>query len=250
MATTPPPPPKRSSTSQDRKTRQLLGIGLSCLLISFIGLVIWIILSLFVTRMPFWVPGLSTVLFGVGLICWGLGTFTASDGSNVAAVMLFLPGLAFLVLGLSVSFGIFSLSPLLLNSLKENDVAINVGVQPETVTPSMQANLSLTIHNRDMGTLDLSTIELRTPQEFWSCFVVDYAAAEPSIVAAGLEESRIEFEGVTLDAGETLLIEVPLIGNRPGDCSGSYTVFAKATLRGRSYAKIDDTTLLTLAVMP
>jgi hypothetical protein len=212
-------------------------------------MVIWIILSLFVTRMPFWFSGLWTVLGGVGFICWGLGTFTASDGSHVAAVMLFLPGFAILVVGLSASFGKISHYPLL-NSLKENDIAVNVGVEPETITPSMQANLSLTIHNRDLGTLDLSTIELRTPREFWNCFVVDYAAAEPSILAAGLEESRIEFEGVTLNGDETLQIEVPLIGNRPGDCSGSYTVFAKATIRGRSYAKIDDTTQLTLAVMP
>jgi hypothetical protein len=200
--------------------------------------------------MPFWVSGLWMVLFGISVICLGLATFTDRNDSNVAAFVFFLVGFPFLVLGMSASFGKIVVSFPLVNSLKENYVAVNVGVQPETITSSMQANLSLTIQNRNTGTLDLSTIELRTPQEFWSCFVIDFAAAEPSILAAGLEESRIEFEGVTLNGDETLLIEVPLIGNRPGDCSGSYTVFAKATIRGRSYAKIDDTTQLTLGVMP
>lgn len=180
-------------------------------------------------------------------MCMGLGMLT--DHQTIAGMVIVLVSFFFLVPGLMASLGKLP-PPFLLKGLKERDVVVSVGVQPETITPSMQANLSLTIQNRDTGTLDLSTIELRTPQEFWNCYVIDYAAAEPSILAAGLEESRIEFEGVTLNGDETLLIEVPLIGNRPGDCSGSYTVFAKATLRGRSYAKIDDTTQLTLAVMP
>lgn len=247
MARTTPPPPNRGSTSRDRITRQLLGIGLVCFLIGFIGMVIAIILSLFVTRMPFWLVALPFVLAGVGFMCMGLGMLT--DHQTIAGMVIVLVSFFFLVPGLMASLGKLP-PPFLLKGLKERDVVVSVGVQPETITPSMQANLSLTIQNRDTGTLDLSTIELRTPQEFWNCYVIDYAAAEPSILAAGLEESRIEFEGVTLNGDETLLIEVPLIGNRPGDCSGSYTVFAKATLRGRSYAKIDDTTQLTLAVMP
>ena len=66
----------------------------------------------------------------------------------------------------------------------------------------------------------------------------------------GMKSSGIQFEGVTLNANETLRLEVPLIGNKPGDCSGSYEVFAKAKIRSRSYAKIDDTTQLNLSVMP
>ena len=233
-----------NSTSRDRGVSPFIVIGVSCLLIGFITVLVGFILWLFSTRMPFWLAGLPFILFGIGGICLGLGMLTDDN-----SVILILFGLTLLVPGFFIGSGKGPFLPLL-NGLKEKDAIVNVVVQPERITSSTQANLSLTIQNRTTGTLELSAIKLQTPREFWNCFVIDYSAAEPSILAAQSGLSRIEFEDVTLTSNETLSIEVPLIGNQPGDCSGSFTVLANATIRGRSYAKIDGRTWLNLSVMP
>jgi hypothetical protein len=233
-----------NSISRDRGVSPFIVIGVSCLLIGFITALVGFILWLFATRMPFWLAGLPFISFGVGAICLGLGMLTDDN-----SVILILFGLVLLVPGLFIGSGKGPFLPLL-NGLKEKDAIVNDVVQPERITSSTQANLSLTIQNRSTGMLELSDIKLQTPREFWNCFVIDYSAAKPSILAAQSGLSRIEYEDVTLTSNETLSIEVPLIGNQPGDCSGGFVILADATIGGRSYAKIDGRTWLNLSLMP
>jgi hypothetical protein len=95
----------------------------------------------------------------------------------------------------------------------------------------------------------LSRIELRVPTSFWTCFVIDHAASEPSIVEADQKRSLIDLHGVTLTANETWETNIPLVGNQPGDCSGAYTVRAPVNI-GRNDAQIGGTTQLNLSVVP
>ena len=109
------------------------------------------------------------VLFGVAVICIVLGLMVSS-GVNVVTVFVLLIGLASLALGLWGGFGMSAPVFTPRHGLNENDVVVNVDVQPERITPTTQANLSLTIQNRNTSTLDLSTIELITPPRVLGLF--------------------------------------------------------------------------------
>lgn len=225
----------------------LLGrIGVFLVLTGLLGGLLGIGMHLFATRIPDWLGGVSMAAIGLGFMIFGVYLGLQREGCG-ATVVAFAIGTIFFAFGLDILSVVHPMPPI--RSLPESHTLATVSIEPNKIPSSSEGELRMMIRNNSEETFDLSRIELRVPAAFWQCFVLDYAASEPSIVETDQNRSLIELHGVTLTANETWTASIPVVGNQPGDCSGAFTVHAPGKI-GRSFAKISHTTQLNLSVVP